>query len=415
MRNRGSDHSHGRYGSRPWPGPAKSTSSRSSPRADARPTWCATRGTPATPSPCSTRRRPRAAVERVLDTVAPTHLVDIDGRRPAPRRAPGARRAPPQWSSPRARPAAPRASSSRSTGAIAIGHGWAGAIGPPPGRPLVPVPAPAPRGRARDPGPRTGDRRRGDRRRRLRPRRGRRRARPRSAPRSCRSCPRCSAGCSTPARPCTSTAASSPAARRCPRAAGPGRLRSGVPVYDAYGQSETWGGCVADGVPIPGAAVRLGPGDEIEISGADGDARLPPRPGGQPARVHPRRLAAHRRRRPVHRRRSARGRRPPARPRDHRRRQREPGRGRAGARRSTPRSPTSPWWARPTPSGASGWWPTWCRATRPRRRRSTHLRAFARDRLTAPKLPRELVLVAVVPRSTGGKILRRELRGDTPA
>jgi len=41
----------------------------------------------------------------------------------------------------------------------------------------------------------------------------------------------------------------------------------GVRVYDAYGQSETWGGCVANGTPIPGAAVRLGPADEIELQG----------------------------------------------------------------------------------------------------------------------------------------------------
>jgi O-succinylbenzoic acid--CoA ligase len=38
------------------------------------------------------------------------------------------------------------------------------------------------------------------------------------------------------------------------------------------------------------------------------------------------------------------------------------------------------------------------------------LRAFARERLTAPKLPRELELVVEIPRSTGGKVLRRELR-----
>jgi acyl-CoA synthetase (AMP-forming)/AMP-acid ligase II len=38
-------------------------------------------------------------------------------------------------------------------------------------------------------------------------------------------------------------------------------------VYDAYGQSETWGGCVANGVPIPGARVRLGTADEIELAG----------------------------------------------------------------------------------------------------------------------------------------------------
>ncbi len=43
---------------------------------------------------------------------------------------------------------------------------------------------------------------------------------------------------------------------------------AGVAVYDAYGQSETWGGCVANGIPIPGASARLGPADEIELSGA---------------------------------------------------------------------------------------------------------------------------------------------------
>jgi acyl-CoA synthetase (AMP-forming)/AMP-acid ligase II len=38
------------------------------------------------------------------------------------------------------------------------------------------------------------------------------------------------------------------------------------------------------------------------------------------------------------------------------------------------------------------------------------LRTFGRERLTAPKLPRELELVDEIPRSTGGKVLRRELR-----
>jgi len=40
------------------------------------------------------------------------------------------------------------------------------------------------------------------------------------------------------------------------------------------------------------------------------------------------------------------------------------------------------------------------------------LRTFARERLTAAKLPRELVLVDEVPRGPGGKILRRVLRDD---
>ena len=38
------------------------------------------------------------------------------------------------------------------------------------------------------------------------------------------------------------------------------------------------------------------------------------------------------------------------------------------------------------------------------------LRAFGRDRLSAAKLPRELQLVAEIPRSAGGKPLRRVLR-----
>jgi acyl-CoA synthetase (AMP-forming)/AMP-acid ligase II len=38
------------------------------------------------------------------------------------------------------------------------------------------------------------------------------------------------------------------------------------------------------------------------------------------------------------------------------------------------------------------------------------LRAFAADQLAAPKLPRELRVVETIPRSTGGKALRRFLR-----
>lgn len=39
-------------------------------------------------------------------------------------------------------------------------------------------------------------------------------------------------------------------------------------VVDAYGLSETWGGCAIDGVPNEGVEVRLGPEDEIEVRGA---------------------------------------------------------------------------------------------------------------------------------------------------
>jgi o-succinylbenzoate---CoA ligase len=42
---------------------------------------------------------------------------------------------------------------------------------------------------------------------------------------------------------------------------------AGVPVVDAYGLSETWGGFVVDGVPIPGADVDIGPDAEIRVRG----------------------------------------------------------------------------------------------------------------------------------------------------
>jgi O-succinylbenzoic acid--CoA ligase len=181
-----------------------------------------------------------------------------------------------------------------------------------------------------------------------------------------------------------------------------------VAVIDAYGQSETWGGCVANGAPIPGARVRLGDQDEIEISGAmvmrdyrrepeasrraftrdgwlrtgdvgvltDGHLRVVDRlrdlviTGGvnvSPVEVE-QVLALH-----------------PA------------------VADCAVTGRLDPEWGErvvahvvPTDRGAP---PS-----------LDDLRAFARERLAAPKLPRELVLVDEIPRSTGGKILRRELR-----
>jgi O-succinylbenzoic acid--CoA ligase len=43
------------------------------------------------------------------------------------------------------------------------------------------------------------------------------------------------------------------------------------------------------------------------------------------------------------------------------------------------------------------------------------LRAFARGQLAAAKLPREVVVVAAIPRTGGGKPLRRLLPGDSGA
>ena len=41
----------------------------------------------------------------------------------------------------------------------------------------------------------------------------------------------------------------------------------GVPVVTTYGMTETSGGCVYDGVPLPGAQVRLGEGDRVLLAG----------------------------------------------------------------------------------------------------------------------------------------------------
>ena len=43
------------------------------------------------------------------------------------------------------------------------------------------------------------------------------------------------------------------------------------------------------------------------------------------------------------------------------------------------------------------------------------LRAFARDQLAAAHLPRELRIVDTIPRSGGGKALRRLLRDSPPS
>jgi acyl-CoA synthetase (AMP-forming)/AMP-acid ligase II len=42
------------------------------------------------------------------------------------------------------------------------------------------------------------------------------------------------------------------------------------------------------------------------------------------------------------------------------------------------------------------------------------LRAFAREQLPAAKLPREVVVVTAIPRTAGGKPLRRLLTGPAP-
>ena len=57
--------------------------------------------------------------------------------------------------------------------------------------------------------------------------------------------------------------------------------RGGVAVVQTYGMSETCGGCVYDGHPLPGVGVRIASDGEVEVSGpvlfegyADADGRL---------------------------------------------------------------------------------------------------------------------------------------------
>ena len=71
--------------------------------------------------------------------------------------------------------------------------------------------------------------------------------------------------------------------------------------------------------------------------------------------------------------------------------------------------PRWPWPGGPTLSGASGSWPSSCRAMPPGRRRWTELRAVAKERLPAFAAPRELVLVDALPRTALGKAQRASL------
>lgn len=184
---------------------------------------------------------------------------------------------------------------------------------------------------------------------------------------------------------------------------------AGAPVIDAYGQSETWGGCVANGIPIPGARVRLGAGDEIEIAGAmvmrayrrdpegtlgvftpddwlrtgdigswngdhlrvidrmrdliiTGGVNVSPVEVEQVLADHP-----------------------------------------AVTDAAVTGVPDAEWGERVVAHVVP-----LDRANPPT---LEDLRAFARDQLGAPKLPRELVYVDEIPRTSGGKVLRRQLRG----
>ena len=79
---------------------------------------------------------------------------------------------------------------------------------------------------------------------------------------------------------------------------------------------------------------------------------------------------------------------------------------------STRRWPTPPCWAVRTRSGARPWWRRWCCAAARRwpEGASEELRRHCAARLAAFKVPKAVELVDGLPRSTTGKLLRRELR-----
>ena len=250
----------------------------------------------------SPRRWDAGEAVAVLDAAAPPAALDARAGPPAPdppprRRRPaglaGRRPRRPTTSapscSPRAPPGRPKAVE---LDRRRLRRGRAGlqrSARPGPRRPVAGLPAPPPRGGARDPGP--GPDRRPGRdavHRRLRPRRGRRRA---GAARARRSCPLVPTMLAAPPRRRTRRShqyrrivlGGAPLPPASPRAR---RTQAGAPVVDAYGLSETGGGCVLDGRPIPGAEVELGARRRDPGPRRDGDARLPLR-----CRRHPRRAA----------------------------------------------------------------------------------------------------------------------------
>ena len=187
---------------------------------------------------------------------------------------------------------------------------------------------------------------------------------------------------------------------------------AGAVVVDAYGLSETWGGILLDGAPIAGAAVMLGDNDEVLLRGpmimrayrlrADetGSAFTPDgwlRTGDVGVQDPDGRIRIVDRRKDLVI---------------------------SGGVNISPRAVEDALADHPeiddvavvgTPD--EEWGERVVAYVVPRDPRApvtlADVRAFGRDQLAATHLPRELVLVDTIPRTDGGKILRRELRRAT--
>jgi o-succinylbenzoate---CoA ligase len=182
----------------------------------------------------------------------------------------------------------------------------------------------------------------------------------------------------------------------------------GVSVVDAYGLSETWGGFVLDGVPVPGADVIIGPDGEIRVRGpmVFGGYRFDPeataaafdadgwfRTGDIGAWRDDGRLRLIDRRRDVVI---------------------------SGGVNVSPTAVESVLAGHPdiadvcvTGATDPDWGERVVAFVVPRAGASVptvdELRAFGRDRLRSPELPRQVVAIAAIPRTPGGKAQRRRL------
>ena len=203
---------------------------------------------------------------------------------------------------------------------------------------------------------------------------------------------------------------------------------AGIRVVTTYGMSETCGGCVYDGVPLDGVDVTADDERAAQHRRSDGVRRLPAgsrghrrRPGGRPA-AHPRpgrgrlRRSGHgagadRRRR--HLRRSER--------RSGRRRASGPGVGRARVEAAVVGVPHPEWGTEVVAVVAEEQNQALVPAPAPDARSAvtvegrfflSDLRTALADRLPTYALPRRLVVRPALPRTSGGKIDRRQLIAD---
>ena len=197
-------------------------------------------------------------------------------------------------------------------------------------------------------------------------------------------------------------------------------------LYNLYGSTEVAWATIATpadlraapgtaGRPPRGTVVKLFDEQDREVApGRDGPHLRRQRAGvrglhGRRQQGRPRRAAVVRRRRPLRRRRAPVRRRPRRRHDRLRRRERLPRRGRGPAGAATKRSPRRPSSASTTSSSASDSRRSWCCATEGALS-DEEIKRFVKENLAGYKVPRDIEFAAELPRTSTGKVLKRELR-----